>query len=197
MPGLTRPGPFPSGACSPLPLRRNRQGASTDPGEDSERPERDHLARAAGGLKREGRTFVRMRGVPAGGRRGRRLLRRPWSLDSRVLPQLAPRTPPPFGGESTQEAAFRTALGGGGSGRAASRSPHYAPIVGTHATRGRRDPLGCLPNAAQTTGQVSCSGHRVSVRWCFYRPEAAAPGRLKLHASSQSRPPGKVGHPRS
>src|SRR5437879_12011929 len=40
---------------------------STDPGQDRERPERDHLARAARGLKRErGRSLVRMLRVPFG-----------------------------------------------------------------------------------------------------------------------------------
>ncbi len=46
--------------------------ASTDPGQDRERPERDHLARSAVGLERErGRTLVRMLRVPARAGRAR------------------------------------------------------------------------------------------------------------------------------
>src|ERR1700704_5522024 len=55
----------------PSPRRTSRRltatspSASTNPGEDRERSERDHLACAAGGLKRErGRAFVRMLRVP-------------------------------------------------------------------------------------------------------------------------------------
>src|ERR1700704_3891811 len=59
----------------PSPERTSRQltatspSASTDPGEDRERSERDHLACAASCLKRKrGRAFVRKLRVPPGAR---------------------------------------------------------------------------------------------------------------------------------
>src|SRR5206468_9677502 len=68
-----RTDPYPSGR-NPNPFRSDGDAvrASTGPGQDGERSERDHLARAARGLKRKrGRTLVRMLRIPFGGRRAR------------------------------------------------------------------------------------------------------------------------------
>src|SRR6059036_2419475 len=67
-----RTDPYPSGRNPPFRSDGEAARASTDPGQDGERSERDHLGRAACGLKRErGWTLVRMLRIPFGGRRAR------------------------------------------------------------------------------------------------------------------------------
>src|SRR5256712_7062197 len=72
---------------------------STDPGQDRERPERDHLARAARGLKRErGRSLVRMLRVPFGRGRARVRLHRvedPRPVGPLLLAKEVERVPEP------------------------------------------------------------------------------------------------------